>query len=1105
MVHFESTQRVAKLRPVEKGATQVTFERSGTLASSRKTVGKAVRSQAGKIRGASAVSGEDSFQPTGPLESMDQRRIRNKAATTQVLDWFLGEWATWQRQGFLCGVAKRCNKTQTNYLLSALEPLFHRDYLLQAGGIYPWRLIGKGKKPLKLQKINGNRYKKTRLLELAKKRMQSNSNPLQNVEPGIAVNLILPQSPAQKKMELNGLRSTDSPDKHPIPKKSAGERVRKISVVEPAGIEISKVQSPRNSSISRTPVDEQILTPDEEKQLGLIAQKSEGRKKWLKLKTVQMIDPSTLLGDKDRGLSIREMLVDGLGVWNGTQLRRSLPGAILGVNKKGMSRGNNKWWVTLPSQHKHFNSKSAMMATTSNSRRVQFEREYTKSSMSFRTENMYTPGGGMERGLPKDKEEMQKMKQEYKRQLRIIYQWMQNLTEVEMGETLGSLVMSAPEGDLRLLTSCLVQRHNERYDVNQLTDSLLLQVFQYLHPRDLSNTAQVCTRWNYLANLDPLWQYHCLNLGKTCGVESLEDLVDAFRLDEPGTNQSALLDEEEPVKISLSSIDWKQAYSELSEAIKEAAAQLGTDDDKPAHILDLDLTDDDVMADTDKEEPTLLDSLRRMRPVIHKMSTGGEDKWYERDNRFRYAHLLNDPILDTVGDIGEEEGEGDLEGLRKEPTSLSDFYDIRSLMDRRKRWKINLPTKEEEDRVNSPAGTQSIFDSLALEMGKMPLDADEKDASERSKGFQLYEESHVDRMSSSQYSEPEMGFLTAAQIKEESLFSFEQREYNQYHEKKTRLPCLDEVARERLEQLKKKRNKLVYVADKLTEKKQKEKEERAKRKRFILTKKKQEEEKEDKSEGTVLKEEELLLMKHVAAELAQDVEEAKSMSRHAGNMSELLHRAQSYLGSLSPSVIDEEDEEGEGKEEEERGEKVEKAVVGQKEIDAEKKRNILEDYVEDAVVRTLNLDRISDSQFSERVKSRVALVRMARHEGEERGADDGMRDGQIGLDVRPPVHQPPEIMSERIVRHYDVQWKYPKKVNPFKGARYTNRILHLHALKILHGHMEAVLCMKISAGRIMTGSMDHSVRVWCNGSGRSLHKLYGHRGSVCSIDFNRIP
>ena len=51
--------------------------------------------------------------------------------------------------------------------------------------------------------------------------------------------------------------------------------------------------------------------------------------------------------------------------------------------------------------------------------------------------------------------------------------------------------------------------------------------------------------------------------------------------------------------------------------------------------------------------------------------------------------------------------------------------------------------------------------------------------------------------------------------------------------------------------------------------------------------------------------------------------------------------------------------------------------------------------------------------------------------------------------------------------------------------------------------MDAVLCMKISNGRIMTGSMDHSVRVWCNGSGRSMHKLYGHKGSVGAIDFNR--
>ena len=38
-----------------------------------------------------------------------------------------------------------------------------------------------------------------------------------------------------------------------------------------------------------------------------------GRRQWLKLKTVQMLDSNTLLGDKDRALPLREILVDGLG------------------------------------------------------------------------------------------------------------------------------------------------------------------------------------------------------------------------------------------------------------------------------------------------------------------------------------------------------------------------------------------------------------------------------------------------------------------------------------------------------------------------------------------------------------------------------------------------------------------------------------------------------------------------------------------------------------------------------------------------------------------------------------------------------------------------
>ncbi len=50
--------------------------------------------------------------------------------------------------------------------------------------------------------------------------------------------------------------------------------------------------------------------------------------------------------------------------------------------------------------------------------------------------------------------------------------------------------------------------------------------------------------------------------------------------------------------------------------------------------------------------------------------------------------------------------------------------------------------------------------------------------------------------------------------------------------------------------------------------------------------------------------------------------------------------------------------------------------------------------------------------------------------------------------------------------------------------------------------MDAVLCMKVNFGRIMTGSLDQSLRIWCSGSGRALHKMYGHKGSVSAVDFN---
>ncbi|XP_075265202.1 uncharacterized protein LOC142357477, partial [Convolutriloba macropyga] len=107
-----------------------------------------------------------------------------------------------------------------------------------------------------------------------------------------------------------------------------------------------------------------------------------------------------------------------VGIWTGSQLRKTLPltlpslmqngSRIRGGGKSGKEKrdhlAKNGGFDGVPQvgNHVHFHLKSAIMATTAQSKRVQFDREYTRSSVSFRTENMYTPGGCVEGGLPKD-------------------------------------------------------------------------------------------------------------------------------------------------------------------------------------------------------------------------------------------------------------------------------------------------------------------------------------------------------------------------------------------------------------------------------------------------------------------------------------------------------------------------------------------------------------------------------------------------------------------------------------------------------------------------------------------------------------------------------
>ena len=41
--------------------------------------------------------------------------------------------------------------------------------------------------------------------------------------------------------------------------------------------------------------------------------------------------------------------------------------------------------------------------------------------------------------------------------------------------------------------------------------------------------------------------------------------------------------------------------------------------------------------------------------------------------------------------------------------------------------------------------------------------------------------------------------------------------------------------------------------------------------------------------------------------------------------------------------------------------------------------------------------------------------------------------------------------------------------------------------------MDSVLCAAFDSRRLISGSMDRSLRIWDVRSGQSIHKLYGHK------------
>ncbi|KAL3307226.1 hypothetical protein Ciccas_014267 [Cichlidogyrus casuarinus] len=61
------------------------------------------------------------------------------------------------------------------------------------------------------------------------------------------------------------------------------------------------------------------------------------------------------------------------------------------------------------------------------------------------------------------------------------------------------------------------------------------------------------------------------------------------------------------------------------------------------------------------------------------------------------------------------------------------------------------------------------------------------------------------------------------------------------------------------------------------------------------------------------------------------------------------------------------------------------------------------------------------------------------------------------------------------------------------------RVLRLESCKLLACHLQGIVAMQESDGKLVTGSLDNTVRLWDSFTGRAIGKFVGHRGGVRSL------
>ncbi|XP_011675203.2 uncharacterized protein LOC756678 isoform X2 [Strongylocentrotus purpuratus] len=115
-----------------------------------------------------------------------------------------------------------------------------------------------------------------------------------------------------------------------------------------------------------------------------------------------------------------------------------------------------------------------------------------------------------------------------------------------------------------------------------------------------------------------------------------------------------------------------------------------------------------------------------------------------------------------------------------------------------------------------------------------------------------------------------------------------------------------------------------------------------------------------------------------------------------------------------------------------------------------------------------------------------------RRRGALRPQRKSMKMEDIALDIRPELHRAEDLLNPS--SEHEEHMHYDGKIKQVKRVRR------------LQGHSDTICCVRFDIRRLITGSMDRTIRVWDIRSGKGIRRLTGHKGGIrcLQLDETRI-